>query len=436
LNTTTYLTKIFILWKRGIQKMKENRVLGIIAEYNPFHNGHMYHLQKAKEQSGAQYCICVMSGNFVQRGNTSIVNKWKKAEMALLNGVDLVIELPTIYSVASAEGFSLGAIKLLNNLKIVDAISFGTETSDFAALNNISSIVNEEPMKYKSILNSELKKGLSFPKARENALMLYLNDNKRYDNILNTPNNILAIEYLKALKKIKSTIQPIPIKREKVYYNDNVIVDEFASATAIRKLLKNEEFSEIRKVVPKSTYQILKKETELGNVVLDLSRYEKEIIYNLRRMTVSEIAELPDVNEGLEHSLKNAANYSNDITNLINIVKTKRYTVTRIQRILICALLGITKRDVGMAKKAEPYIRVLGFNEKGKELISRINKQNPKATVITSVKKFQDKNNNNKNSKIYKRLLDIDIFSTNVYTMACKSESLANLDYTKNMVIL
>jgi UPF0348 protein teth514_1733 len=436
LNTTTYLTKIFILWKRGIQKMKENRVLGIIAEYNPFHNGHMYHLQKAKEQSGAQYCICVMSGNFVQRGNTSIVNKWKKAEMALLNGVDLVIELPTIYSVASAEGFSLGAIKLLNNLKIVDAISFGTETSDFAALNNISSIVNEEPMKYKSILNSELKKGLSFPKARENALMLYLNDNKRYDNILNTPNNILAIEYLKALKKIKSTVQPIPVKREKVYYNDNVIVDEFASATAIRKLLKNEEFSEIRKVVPKSTYQILKKETELGNVVLDLSRYEKEIIYNLRRMTVSEIAELPDVNEGLEHSLKNAANYSNDITNLINIVKTKRYTVTRIQRILICALLGITKRDVGMAKKTEPYIRVLGFNEKGKELISRINKQNPKATVITSVKKFQDKNNNNKNSKIYKRLLDIDIFSTNVYTMACKSESLANLDYTKNMVIL
>ena len=416
--------------------MKENRVLGIIAEYNPFHNGHMYHLQKAKEQSGAQYCICVMSGNFVQRGNTSIVNKWKKAEMALLNGVDLVIELPTIYSVASAEGFSLGAIKLLNNLKIVDAISFGTETSDFAALNNISSIVNEEPMKYKSILNSELKKGLSFPKARENALMLYLNDNKRYDNILNTPNNILAIEYLKALKKIKSTIQPIPVKREKVYYNDNVIVDEFASATAIRKLLKNEEFSEIRKVVPKSTYQILKKETELGNVVLDLSRYEKEIIYNLRRMTVSEIAELPDVNEGLEHSLKNAANYSNDITNLINIVKTKRYTVTRIQRILICALLGITKRDVGMAKKTEPYIRVLGFNEKGKELISRINKQNPKATVITSVKKFQDKNNNNKNSKIYKRLLDIDICSTNVYTMACKSESLANLDYTKNMVIL
>lgn len=412
--------------------MKMNRVLGIIAEYNPFHNGHMYHLEKAKEQSGAQYSICVMSGNFVQRGNTSILNKWKKAEMALKNGIDLVIELPTIYSVASAESFSLGAIKLLDSLKIVDAISFGAETDDFAALNNISNIAFEEPKKYKDLLNKELKKGISFPQARGNALMLYLDDNKRYANILNSPNNILAIEYLKSLKKIKSTIQPIPIKREKVYYNENTIVDEFASATAIRNLLKNNQFSEIRKVVPKDTYEILSKESELENIVLDLSAYEKQIIYNLRKMSAEEIAQLPDVNEGLEHSIKNAASFSNNIKDFINIVKTKRYTQTRIQRILICALLGITKRDVIMGKRAIPYIRVLGFNEKGKELISRISKANPKAQVITSVKKFEKQNNN----KTYKRLLDIDIFSTNIYTMACKNDSIANLDYTKNMVII
>ena len=413
-----------------------NNVLAIIGEYNPFHNGHLYHIKESKELTNSDYTILIMSGNFVQRGAPALIDKWKRSQMAIENGIDLVVELPVLYSISSAENFANGSIQILNSLKIVNTLSFGSECGNISLLNDFTQVLTSEPPEYKTLLEHELSKGLSFPKARENALMLYLNDNKRYDNILNTPNNILAIEYLKALKKIKSTIQPIPVKREKVYYNDNVIVDEFASATAIRKLLKNEEFREIRKVVPKSTYQILKKETELGNVVLDLSRYEKEIIYNLRRMTVSEIAELPDVNEGLEHSLKNAANYSNDITNLINIVKTKRYTVTRIQRILICALLGITKRDVGMAKKTEPYIRVLGFNEKGKELISRINKQNPKATVITSVKKFQDKNNNNKNSKIYKRLLDIDIFSTNVYTMACKSESLANLDYTKNMVIL
>lgn len=409
-----------------------NKVLGIIAEYNPFHNGHMYHLQKAKEQSGAQYSICIMSGNFVQRGNTSILNKWKKAEMAILNGIDLVIELPTIYSVASAESFSLGAIKLLENLKIVDTISFGTETNDFAALNNISGIVCEEPKKYKELLNQELKKGLSFPKARENALMLYLNDNKRYANILNEPNNILAIEYLKSLKKIKSTIQPVPIKREKVYYNDNTIVDEFASATAIRELLKNKQFSEIRKVVPIETYKILSQESELENIVLDLSKYEKEIIYNLRKMTVEQIADLPDVSEGLEYSIKNAASFANNLKDLMGVVKTKRYTTTRIQRILICSLLGITKKDVIMSKRTLPYARILGFNEKGKELISKMSKANPKLEVITSLKKFQDKNCN----KTYKRLLDIDIFATDVYTLACKNDCIANLDYTKNMIII
>ena len=264
--------------------MKENSVLGVVAEYNPFHNGHVYHLEKAKEKSEAQYTICVTSGNFVQRGNTSVVNKWKKAEMALLNGADLVIELPTVYSVSSAEGFSSGAIKILNGLGIVDSISFGTETDDYGALNNIASVVCDEPKQYKDLLSSELKKGLSFPKARENALMLYFDNNERYANILNGPNNILAVEYLKSLKKIKSTIQPIPVKREKVYYNDNKIVDEFASATAIRKLLADNDFREIRRVVPKSTYELLSRETELGNVILDLSYYLK-IHHGLMRIT-------------------------------------------------------------------------------------------------------------------------------------------------------
>ena len=412
--------------------MEENKVIGIVAEYNPFHNGHMYHLSKAKEKTNAKYSICVMSGNFVQRGNSSILNKWKKAEMALLNGIDLVIELPTIYSVSSAEGFSLGAIKILKGLNIVDAISFGTETDDYAVLNNISSVICEEPRRYKDFLSQELNKGLSFPKARENALMLYFDNNQRYADILNTPNNILAIEYLKSLKKLKSTIQPVPVKREKVYYNDNKIVDEFASATAIRKLVKNKQFSDIIKVVPRPTYEILSSEADLGNTVLDLSYYEKQIIYNLRKMSTSEIAELPDVSEGLENSLKNGANYSNSLSELMSIVKTKRYTQSRIQRILVCTLLGITKRDVEMSRKVTPYARVLGFNEQGRELLSKIKKANSKIQLITSVKKFKDSNTN----KIYNRLLDIDIFATDIYTMACRSDHIANLDFTRNMVIL
>ena len=409
-----------------------SEVLGIVAEYNPFHNGHLYHIQKTKEMTGAKFVVCVMSGNFVQRGNTSIVDKWTKTQMALASGIDLVLELPTIYSVSSAESFAQGAMKILDNLGIVDTVSFGTETDDFAALNNIATIITEEPKEYVNMLKEELKQGVSFPKAREQALIKYLNDDVRYKDILNSPNNILGVEYLKALKQLKSKITPIAIKREKVYYNDNVIVDDFASATAIRKLVTNKEFAGLLKVVPRVTYETLIKEYEVGNVVLDIQRFEKEIFYTLRRMSVNEIAELPDVSEGLENTIKNAANFCNNIKDFINMVKTKRYTQTRIQRILLFALLGITKKDMQAAKKVVPYARVLGFNEKGKLLLSGISQNNPKMDVITSVKRFMDNNTN----KTYKRMLEIDIFATDVYTLGYRNDSMANLDYTKNMIML
>lgn len=409
-----------------------SEVLGVIAEYNPFHNGHLYHIQKTKELTGAKYVVCVMSGNFVQRGNTSIVDKWKKAEMALANGIDLIIELPTVYSVSSAENFAQGAVKILDSLGIVDTISFGTETDDFAALNNIANILAEEPREYADLLKRYLQKGESFPKAREEALIQYLNDDKRYNDILKSPNNILGIEYLKALKKLKSKITPIAIKREKVFYNDNYIVDDFASATAIRKLIMDRDFTGLIKVIPRNCYDVLSKEYEVGNVVFDIQRFEKEILYTLRKMSVEQIAELPDVTEGLEHSLKNAANYCNNIHDFINIVKTKRYTQTRIQRILIFALLGITKKDIQSAKKVVPYARILGFNQKGKMLLSGISQKNPKMEVITSIKRFLDNNSN----KTYKRMLEIDIFATDVYTLGYKYDSMANLDYTRNMVML
>ena len=322
-----------------------------------------------------------------------------------------------------------GAIKILKELNFVNKISFGVETSDIAALNNIAKVLSEEPKEYKNILAEELKKGVSFPKARENALILYLNDDVRYKNVLNNPNNILGVEYLKALKALKTEIEPIPIKREKVYYNDEKIVDDFASATAIRKMLETKQFHDIAKVVPRSTYNILRKETELGNLVIDLKRYEKEIIYNLRRMTIKEISELPDVSEGLENSIRYAVNFCNTVDSVINIIKSKRYTQTRLQRILLFSLLGITQKDMYFSKKTSPYIRILGFNNKGKELLSEIKKSNVKVPVITSVKKFEDANMN----KTYRRMMEIDRFATDVYTLAYKEGALANLDYTKGL---
>lgn len=410
-----------------------SRVIGVVAEYNPFHNGHYYHLQATKEITGAEYCVAVISGNFTQRGDTSIVNKWAKAYMAICGGADLVIELPTVYSISSAENFASGAVKILDNLKVVDAISFGAEANDLATLNNIANVLYEEPKAYTNILSHELKKGISYPAARENALMMYLNDIKRYANTLSSPNNILAIEYLKALKIQKSKLEPIMIRRKKVYYNDNKIVDDFASATAIRKLLQDGEYANLRKVIPRSSYTIIGQESRKGGMVLSLSKYEKEIIYTLRKMTVEEIADLPDVSEGLQFAIKNAANEANNLKDLISNIKSKRYTQTRIQRILLYALLGIDKKLMENSRKVVPYVRVLGFTQKGKSLLSEISRRNPKLNIITSLKKCMDQNQNK--NKVLAEMLEKDIFATDVYTLGYIGESKANLDFTNNMII-
>lgn len=408
-----------------------SRTVGIIAEYNPFHNGHYYHIQKAKQEANADYCVAVISGNFTQRGDTSIVNKWAKAYMAICGGADLVIELPTIYSVSSAENFANGAIKILDSLKIVDSFAFGAEANDLATLNNIANVLYEEPKGYTNILNHELKQGISYPSARENAMMMYLNDIKRYANVLSSPNNILGIEYLKALKMQKSNLEPIMIKRQKVYYNDKHIINDFASATGIRELLKQKDYAKLQKVVPRSTYQILGQQIKRGELVLGLEKYEKEIIYTLRKMTVEQIADLPDVSEGLENAIKNAANNYNNLPDLLNSIKSKRYTQTRIQRILIYALLGINKKMMDTSKKIVPYARVLGFNQNGKMLLSEISARNPKINMVTSVKKYIDQNKN----KQLAEMLNTDIFATDVYTLGYEYESKANLDFTNKMII-
>ena len=406
-------------------------VVAIIGEYNPFHNGHAYHIQKTKEITDADYVIAIISGSFVQRGNVSLIDKWSKADMALCNGVDLVIELPTVYSISSAENFAYGAIKILNSLKVVDTLSFGSEFCDLEVLEKITDVLTNEPPEFKTLLEHELSKGLSFPKARENALLMYLNDIRKYANILSSPNNILAIEYLKALKKTKSKMNPLAIKRVNVGYNDLEPKNNFASATAIRKKIIDNTPAGISKLMPSSSYKILYNSIKKGHYVKDITTFEKEILYSLRRMYTDEIAELPDVVEGLENSIQDAADSCNTLSEFMNIVKTKRYTSTRIQRILLYALLGITKEDMKSSYKINPYVRVLGMNNKGKELLSIISRSNPKLNVITSVKKFIDSNPN----KELQKMLDIDINATNIYTLGYEKDSWANLDFTHNMII-
>ena len=420
-----------------------SKVLGIIAEYNPFHNGHLYHLETSKKLTDADYTVAIISGNFTQRGSTSIVDKWSKTKMALENGIDLVIELPVLYSISSAENFADGAIKILNSLGIVDYLSFGAETSDISILNNIANILCSEHEEYKNLLSIELEKGLSFPKARENALLDYIKntddnvpenriiDFEKYSKVLSSPNNILGIEYLKALKKYKSSIKPVCISRFKSEYNSSSFSENIASATAIRELIKNKNFDTIKNVIPLVSYSILMDCINSGCVAPDLNCFEKEIIFTLRKMSIEEIFNLPDVSEGLEFSIKKAVNSCNNINNFLDIVKSKRYTVTRLQRILLYALLGISKEDIQLSKKVEkPYVRVLGFNDNGKKLVSEIATKNPELKLITSVKKFVDSNSNKDLQIIFAK----DVLATDVYSLAFKNNSLANLDF-KNGVI-
>lgn len=409
-----------------------SKVLGIIAEYNPFHNGHAYHLQKAKDLTGASYTIAIISGNFTQRGSTSLVNKWEKAKMAISNGVDLVIELPTIYSTSSAENFADGAINILDLLGVVDYVAFGAEAPNISILDKFATVLYKEPKEYKSLLSCELDKGLSYPKARSNALMLYLNDVRRFVNVLESPNNILAIEYLKALKKYRSNIKPILVQRFEAGYNDVSYSGNIASATAVRNLIKNHDFRTLGKLLPTNSYSILLDNAKVGHIVPDLSSFEKEILYNLRLMPIDEIANLADISEGLEFAVKNAANSCNSIIEFLNIIKSKRYTNTRLQRILLYSLLNITKKDMAASKDIIPYIRVLGFNENGKFLLSQIAKANRSLKIVTSVKQFTDKNKN-KNLRL---MMDKDILATNVYTLGYEYDSWSNLDYTQKMIIM
>lgn len=406
-----------------------SKVLGIIAEYNPFHNGHLYHLENSKKLTGCDYTIAVISGNFTQRGSTSLIDKWEKTKAALLNGVDLVIELPVLYSISSAENFAAGAIKILNSLGIVDYLSFGAEHSNISDLDKIADILCNEPEEYKKLLLNELKTGLSFPKARENALIKYLDDSS-YLNILSSPNNILGIEYLKALKRQNSNIKPISISRAQVGYNSNEISNNIASATAIRNFIKNEDFDIIKNLVPESTYSVLMDNVKSGRFVTDFSTFEKEIFYILRRMSIEEIANLPDISEGLEFAIKNAVNSCNSISELLDSVKSKRYTTTRIQRIFLYALLGITKFDMEISRNTLPYVRVLGFNDNGKRLVSEISKMNPDINIITSIKKFVNYNIDDN----LKLILSKDIFATNIYCSGFNGSYIGNLDY-KNKIV-
>ena len=406
------------------------KIVGLVVEYNPFHNGHLYHLNKSKEVTNATHSIAVMSGNFLQRGEPALFDKYTRAQIAVSNGVDLVVELPSLFACQSAEIFSHGAVTLLNSLNCIDSICFGSEEGDIQILYQIASILTNEPIQFKNILKAYLAEGLLFAVARSKALYDYISSNNLLDipeeklnTILNSSNNILGIEYIKSLIRIKSNIKPYTITRIKSEYNSEIISSNICSATAIRKVLKDYcELSDISNVVPYHTlYAIENSIKKEFNPMFD--EYYFDIIKQIIVRDINNLNSYFDVNEGIENKIYKSVFTSNSLDSLQQDIKSKRYTLTRVKRILNNILLGITKEDMNKVKSISyiPYVRVLAFNHKGREIIKQIKLNSD----ICIVNKFANIDFNS--DTLFETLINYDIKASNMYNLIYYKNNLDKL---------
>ena len=355
------------------------RVVGIIAEYNPLHNGHIYHLERARALSGADYCIVVLSGNFVQRGEAACTDKFSRAAWALRAGADLVLELPSVYAVAPAERFAAGGIRTLNATGVVNDLAFGCEAPDLQTLYQISDIIATEPPALQEAIKKHLALGKSYPRARFDALSEY-GVPKNMLAAIAQPNNILAVEYLNAIRQFSSSIEPLPIERVGTGYHSEDIVGDFASATAIRKAIV-EGRSEILGTMPNFVGGPLLYDDQF---IIPQEALSDVMLYAIRRMSVSDLAAIPDVVEGFENVLYRSVRSARTLSEFYELIKTKRYTLARCKRIVACALLGITSEQVRKLTQSREgsYLKVLAFQKKARPLISEIAKKKTAPLIL------------------------------------------------------
>lgn len=398
-------------------------ITGIITEYNPFHNGHLYHLTEAKKATNSDGVICIMSGNFVQRGGPAIIDKWKRTEMALENGVDLVLELPTFYAVSSAEIFAKGAVSILNSLRVVDNIYFGSECGDVDLLYKIAKILTENSDSFNRILKSYLKEGISFAKAREKSLIEFSKDAFIKD-VISSSNNILGIEYIKAIISEGSKIKPYTIKREGSQYNDTSLTSIFSSATSIRKtLLSNGNSLEaLNNVMPSQSIRVL---NDCLNDGYSLS-FDEDLYKYLRYKISTDCVNfnnLYEISEGLDKKILKEIIDSTSYDDLILKIKSKRYTYTKISRLLTQIFIGFDNFNIDKNTVNQyNYGRILGFNSTGKEILSLI-KKTASIPLITKVPKYPNN-----------PLLELDILATKAYSILNPSLN-PKSDYLKVPII-
>ncbi len=357
------------------------KVAGVISEFNPFHNGHKHLIDEIRKPTGsvqATHVVCVMSGNFVQRGEPALLPKEYRVKAALEENVDLVIELQTPYTLLSAEGFASAGIYLLNELKAVDCLAFGSECGELQPLQRIVDLMQTEEFQGK--LRYHLTYGVSFPEAQEKAINNILGEASA--KLLVSPNNILGIEYLKALSKLHSPIVPYTIPREGANHDDTIPFGNYASASLIRKLISDNHLPNALPFMPTSMRTCFDNAYKDQSCPANMKKVESAILYKLRQMTAQDFLLCEGISEGLENRLAKASKEATSLEEWYTLVQTKRYPQTRIQRILWNVFLGIQKTNT---PEYPLYIRVLGANEKGMEILRSAKEKGCQIPIISRV---------------------------------------------------
>lgn len=395
----------------------------IISEYNPFHNGHKYQIQKLKSDYDCENIIIIQSGNFVQRGDISILSKFTRAKMALLSGADIVLEIPNIFATSSAMYFSKGSISILDRLNIIDGLYFGSENASVKDLSKISDILINEPIEFKNILNNYLKEGFSYPKSRSLSL-----SSLGYDKLIDTPNNILGVEYIKSLKQLNSSIQPYTINRTNNFH-EKEINNNITSATSIRENITNIDL--ISKTIPENVFSLLK--NDLLKNKYDINNLSSILHYIFISKTKDELIQIVDMNEHLYNRFQTILKDTYLIENIVNKMCSRNYTKTRINRLIINIILANKKNDLEhFTNNGYPFVRVLGFKKEKQFLLKDIIKK-------SDIKVIMNLKNANKTLTIDEQnLLYEDINKTNIFLLSnsIKSNTINANDFENNIIIV
>ncbi|MCL1832636.1 MAG: nucleotidyltransferase family protein [Oscillospiraceae bacterium] len=387
------------------------KTAAIIAEYNPFHNGHKHHIEQTRALTGATHVVVAMSGNFTQRGDVAIIDKYARAQAALLNGADLVAEIPAAFVLSSAEQFATGAVTLLNALGCVDVLSFGSECGDAKLLEEAAGAVHYATQTDE--FYGAMRRGKSYPAALQSAVEAYYTDD--VVDVLAHPNNTLAVEYIKAINESGSSMKPFTIPRKDAEH-DQIKQDytDIVSASQLRALL----------LEGKVTDSLTPMNLDDVHDFADVRRLETAILAKLRTMSPKDIKKAPGITGGLENRIFRAARGARTLPELYFLAKTKRYTLARIRRAVMCCFLGITLSDV---KLGVQYVRILGMNERGRELLGECKScPLPIDTSLAALMKKSDK------AAHQARLEDR---CTNVYGLAFEKPRLCGRDFTEKPIM-